>query len=121
MSLHVQLCRRGVILTPRGDSEEIAERLPDAELVVVSGAAHGFMVEHATTFNRVLLDFLARVVAEQRAGDDTIAAGDDSDSGSDQAGRDVVSIADAPTRRRSASTSASTAAASAASSSARRA
>ncbi|MFM7046053.1 MAG: alpha/beta fold hydrolase [Ilumatobacteraceae bacterium] len=109
------------ILTPRGDSEEIAERLPDAELVVISGAAHGFMVEHATTFNRVLLDFLARVVAEQRAGDDTIAAGDDSDSGSDQAGRDVVSIADAPTRRRSASTSASTAAASAASSSARRA
>lgn len=49
------------ILTPRGDSEELAERLPDAELVVISGAAHGFMVEHATTFNRVLLDFLGRV------------------------------------------------------------
>ena len=46
------------ILTPRGDSEEIADRLPNAELVVISGAAHGFMVEHATTFNRVLLDFL---------------------------------------------------------------
>ncbi|MFN8021469.1 MAG: alpha/beta fold hydrolase [Acidimicrobiales bacterium] len=55
------------ILTPRGDSEEIAERLPDAELVVISGAAHGFMVEHATTFNRVLLGFLDRVTAEQRA------------------------------------------------------
>ena len=55
------------ILTPRGDSEELAERLPNAELVVISGAAHGFMVEHATTFNRVLLEFLGRVTA--RAGD----------------------------------------------------
>jgi len=48
------------ILTPRGDSEELAERIPTAELVVISGAAHGFMVEHATTFNEILLDFLAR-------------------------------------------------------------
>ena len=53
------------ILTPRGDSEELADRLPNAELVVISGAAHGFMVEHATTFNRILLDFLGRVSAEQ--------------------------------------------------------
>jgi 3-oxoadipate enol-lactonase len=53
------------ILTPRGDSEELADRLPNAELVVISGAAHGFMVEHATTFNRILLDFLARVTNEQ--------------------------------------------------------
>ena len=53
------------ILTPRGDSEELAERLPNAELVVISGAAHGFMVEHATTFNRVLLEFLRRVSREQ--------------------------------------------------------
>ena len=36
------------ILTPRGDSEELADRIPTAELVVISGAAHGFMVEHAT-------------------------------------------------------------------------
>ena len=49
------------ILTPRGDSEELAERLPNAELVVISGAAHGLMVEHASTFNRVLLEFLQRV------------------------------------------------------------
>ncbi len=48
------------ILTPRGDSEELAERIPDAELAVISGAAHGFMIEHATTFNRILLDFLRR-------------------------------------------------------------
>lgn len=53
------------ILTPRGDSEELADRLPNAELVVISGAAHGFMVEHATTFNRVLLEFLGRVTAAQ--------------------------------------------------------
>lgn len=48
------------ILTPRADSEEIAERIPGSELVVISGAAHGFMIEHATTFNRVLLEFLQR-------------------------------------------------------------
>ena len=48
------------ILTPRGDSEELAERIPTAELVVISGAAHGFMVEHGSTFNRVLVDFLRR-------------------------------------------------------------
>ena len=59
------------ILTPRGDSEEIAERLPNAELVVISGAAHGFMVEHATTFNRVLLGFLDRVTSEQATADVT--------------------------------------------------
>ena len=55
------------ILTPRGDSEEIADRMPNAELVVISGAAHGFMVEHATTFNRVLLEFLCRVTRAQKA------------------------------------------------------
>lgn len=60
------------ILTPRGDSEELADRLPNAELVVISGAAHGFMVEHATTFNRVLLEFLGRVTAAQSVAiDDT--------------------------------------------------
>lgn len=48
------------ILTPRGDSEEIAERIPNAELVVISGAAHGLMMEHATTFNRILIEFLQR-------------------------------------------------------------
>jgi len=58
------------ILTPRGDSEELAERLGDAELVVISGAAHGFMVEHATTFNRVLLEFLGRVSRDEQRRDD---------------------------------------------------
>ncbi|MCU1503621.1 MAG: putative hydrolase [Ilumatobacteraceae bacterium] len=55
------------ILTPRGDSEELAERLPNAELVVISGAAHGLMVEHASTFNMVLFEFLHRITHEQRA------------------------------------------------------
>lgn len=52
------------ILTPRGDSEHLAELIPGAELAVISGAAHGFMVEHATTFNSVFLGFLRR--AERR-------------------------------------------------------
>ena len=51
------------ILTPRGDSEELAELIPTAELVVISGAAHGLMIEHASTFNRILLDFLQRAEA----------------------------------------------------------
>jgi 3-oxoadipate enol-lactonase len=55
------------ILTPRGDSEEIADRMPNAELVVISGAAHGFMVEHASTFNKVLSEFLGRVTRAERA------------------------------------------------------
>ncbi|MFZ4718891.1 MAG: alpha/beta fold hydrolase [Ilumatobacteraceae bacterium] len=61
------------ILTPRGDSEEIADRMPNAELVVISGAAHGFMVEHASTFNRVLGEFLGRVTKAERAAAATTA------------------------------------------------
>ncbi|MEQ9161686.1 MAG: alpha/beta hydrolase, partial [Ilumatobacter fluminis] len=63
------------ILTPRGDSEQLADLIPTAELVVVSGAAHGFMIEHATTFNRVMLDFLGR--AEQAFVDRTAESDDD--------------------------------------------
>jgi 3-oxoadipate enol-lactonase len=64
------------ILTPRGDSEELAELIPTAELVVISGAAHGLMIEHASTYNRVLLDFLRRA---ERAWDDRLDAGADAD------------------------------------------
>lgn len=53
------------ILTPQGDSEEIAELIPGAELLVISGAAHGFMVEHASTFNRAMLDFFERVAQRE--------------------------------------------------------
>ena len=56
------------ILTPRGDSEELAELLPNAELVVISGAAHGVMIEHASTFNMVLFEFLDRITRAQRTG-----------------------------------------------------
>lgn len=62
------------ILTPRGDSEELAERIPTAELVVIAGAAHGFMIEHATTFNRVLLDFLGRAQVAHDAGEQPVPA-----------------------------------------------
>jgi 3-oxoadipate enol-lactonase len=68
------------ILTPRGDSEDLAATIPTAELVVISGAAHGFMVEHASTFNRVLLEFLGRAerayqnrIAEQAELDGALA------------------------------------------------
>lgn len=54
------------ILTPRGDSELLADTIPTAELVVVSGAAHGIMVEHASTFNAALLDFLKRAERAHR-------------------------------------------------------
>ena len=54
------------ILTPRGDSEELAERIPTAELAVISGAAHGLMIEHARSFNSVLFDFLGRAEAAHR-------------------------------------------------------
>ena len=48
------------ILTPLGDSEELAERIPGAELAVIPGAAHGVMVEQAGAFNRIVGDFLDR-------------------------------------------------------------
>ena len=49
------------ILTPVGDSEELAELIPGAELVVIRGAAHGFMVEAFRPFNEAVLEFLDRV------------------------------------------------------------
>ena len=55
------------ILTPRGDSEMIADLIPNSELAVISGAAHGFMIEHWTTFNSILLDFLGRAERLHRA------------------------------------------------------
>jgi 3-oxoadipate enol-lactonase len=51
------------ILTPRGDSVELAERIPTAELVVVRGGAHGFQLEHSGTFNRIVLEHLEGAVA----------------------------------------------------------
>ncbi len=53
------------ILTPLGDSEEIADLIPGAELAIIGGGAHGFMFEHGAAFNRTVADFLRRVVAER--------------------------------------------------------
>jgi pimeloyl-ACP methyl ester carboxylesterase len=55
------------ILTPVADSEELAELIPDAELSVVPGAAHGVMIEAAATFNDRVLAFLDRVQATAEA------------------------------------------------------
>lgn len=52
------------VLTPRGDSEELAELIPGAELSVIRGGAHLFQVEHAAAFNRTVLDFLRRTTAK---------------------------------------------------------
>lgn len=51
------------VLTTQGDGEEIAELVPGAELAVVRGGAHLFMVEHPVAFNRTVTEFLDRVVA----------------------------------------------------------
>ena len=55
------------ILTPIGDSELIHELIPGSELVIVTGAAHGFMVEHAGSFNRGVRNFLDRVTTPELA------------------------------------------------------
>ena len=55
------------ILTPVGDSEELAELIPSARLQVIRGGAHGFMVEHAGAFNRAVTAFLAEVSAPAEA------------------------------------------------------
>lgn len=56
------------VLTPQGDAEELASLIPGAELVVVRGGAHGFMIEHAGAFNAAVLDFLDRAEAASAPG-----------------------------------------------------
>jgi 3-oxoadipate enol-lactonase len=48
------------ILTPLGDSEEIVERIPGAELHVIHGAAHAVMAEAPRAYNAAVLEFLER-------------------------------------------------------------
>jgi 3-oxoadipate enol-lactonase len=48
------------LLTPIADAEEIAALIPGSELVIIRGAAHGFMLENAAPFNEVVLDFVDR-------------------------------------------------------------
>jgi 3-oxoadipate enol-lactonase len=56
------LCGSQDVLTTQGDSEEIASIIPGAELAVVRGGAHLFMVEQAGAFNRTVNGFLDTVV-----------------------------------------------------------
>ncbi len=60
------LCGSQDVLTTQGDSEEIASLIPTAELAVVRGGAHLFMVEQAGAFNRTVGDFLTQVTSPQR-------------------------------------------------------
>jgi 3-oxoadipate enol-lactonase len=53
------------ILTPVADSELLASSIPGAKLAVVRGGAHGFMVEHAATFNETVLSFLDDAVTRR--------------------------------------------------------
>jgi 3-oxoadipate enol-lactonase len=55
------------ILTPLPDSEELAELIPGAELSIISGAAHGVMLEAANAFNERVLAFLDRVAVVKDA------------------------------------------------------
>jgi 3-oxoadipate enol-lactonase len=55
------LCGSQDVLTTQGDSEEIASLIPGAQLAVVRGGAHLFMVEQAGSFNRTVSDFLTQV------------------------------------------------------------
>lgn len=52
-------------LTPVGDAEELAELIPGARLVLLSGAAHGLMAEAPNAFNDAVLRFLDGVDAER--------------------------------------------------------
>ena len=46
------------ILVPIWKSRELAELIPGAKLTVVEGAPHGFSIERAEEFNRLVLDFI---------------------------------------------------------------
>ena len=59
-------------LTPVGDAEEIAERIPGSQLVVLSGAAHGLMAEAPNAYNDAVLRFLRAV--DEAEGSDTVRA-----------------------------------------------
>lgn len=55
------------VLTPVGDSDELVSLIAGAELEVVRGGAHGFMIEHAAAFNRAVVGFLGRATESRHA------------------------------------------------------
>jgi 3-oxoadipate enol-lactonase len=62
------------ILTPVGDSEELADRIANAELVVIPGAAHGVMVEAPVAFNDAVMRFLSGLPAGNTDAGDAAAS-----------------------------------------------
>lgn len=73
------------VLTPVGDSEELAEMIPDARLHVVGGAAHGANAEAPVKWNSAVLAFLDEVTerrdAEPRSEPDPDAAAPGAETG----------------------------------------
>lgn len=49
------------MLLPVKMSEELAAGIPNAELVVLEGGGHGFLIEIADKFNLAVLEFLSKV------------------------------------------------------------
>lgn len=49
------------MLLPVKMSEELAAGIPNAELVVLEGGGHGFLIEIADRFNLTVMDFLAKL------------------------------------------------------------
>ena len=47
-------------VVPPDNSRILAERIPGAELAVLPGAGHGYLLEMATESNAVVLEFLRR-------------------------------------------------------------
>ena len=49
------------VLIPPGNSEILAERIPDAELLVIPGGGHQIMIEQPQACNLAIFDFLQKV------------------------------------------------------------
>jgi pimeloyl-ACP methyl ester carboxylesterase len=47
-------------IIPAGNSKVLASRIPNAELVILKNACHGFFGEAVEETNRIVLDFLRR-------------------------------------------------------------
>ncbi len=62
-------------LTPVGDAEEIAELIPGCQMVILSGAAHGLMVEAPIAYNDAVLEFLEWVDSAGGSGGEAEAGG----------------------------------------------
>lgn len=55
------------VLTTQGDGEEIASLIPGAQLAIVRGGAHLFMVEQGKAFNQTVRSFLDGLAAAPEA------------------------------------------------------